>query len=460
MAAESAAHAMRSSMMHSMKIKVIITLLFFLIAFNSQAAQIRDGRAARFKAAAVSARSALMMGQVQRSRAQTKKPDRAPQKQRPQKLLPHSISLADGQKFDLNLPEGFDITVAAEGLKRVRFMALSPDRRVFVTDMYNLTDNNRGVVYILDDFDERKGKFGRVTPYLKGLRNPNSVAFYSDGAGNSWLYLALTDRLVRYRYANGDDKPQSPPEVLATFPDYGLSYKYGGWHLTRTISVGPNEKLYVSVGSSCNACEEKEEIRATVLEMEMDGRGKRTYARGLRNAVGIKWVDNRLFATNMGSDHLGNDKPQDTMYALKEGVNYGWPYCYQYRSKIYSDAQFAKSAKRVNCSTVPVAYAAFPAHSSPLGLEYFDSHKHSSILQNSFLVALHGSSDHRMGRGHSIVQVKSGSTQRDFVTGFIAGGQLRGRPVDVLQMSADSFLFTDDYAGVIYYVFRKSTTAR
>jgi glucose/arabinose dehydrogenase len=376
------------------------------------------------------------------------------------KLLPHRISLANGQKFDLNLPEGFDITVAAEGLKRVRFMARSPDNRIFVTDMYNLTDNSRGVVYILDDFDERKGEFRRVTPYLKELRNPNSIAFYTDRAGQSWLYLALTDRLVRYRYANGDDRPQSAPEVIATFPDYGLSYKYGGWHLTRTVAVGPNDKLYVSVGSSCNACEEKEEIRATVLEMEMDGRHRRTFARGLRNAVGIKWVDARLFATDMGADHLGNDKPQDTMYALKEGLNYGWPYCYQYRNKMYRDTQFDKSAKRVNCSEVPVGYAAFPAHSSPLGLEYFDSRRHSSILRNSFLVALHGSSDHRMGRGHSIVQVKTGSAQRDFVSGFIAGGELRGRPVDIMQTGADSFLFTDDYAGVVYYVFRKSTPAQ
>jgi glucose/arabinose dehydrogenase len=162
----------------------------------------------------------------------------------------------------------------------------------------------------------------------------------------------------------------------------------------------------------------------------------------------------------MGSDHLGNDKPQDTMYALKEGVNYGWPYCYQYRSRVYSDAQFARSAKRISCGDVPLAYAAFPAHSSPLGLEYFDARRHSSILQNSFLVALHGSSDHRMGRGHSIVQVKAGTPQRDFVSGFIANGELRGRPVDVLQTGADSFLFTDDYAGVVYYVFRRGTAAR
>jgi glucose/arabinose dehydrogenase len=434
-----------------MKIKMVVILLL-LMACGSKAAQIRDG----------SARSAAQLPGLLRDLSQGKTSTRRSSgaSGRTFKLTPHKISLADGQTFSLNLPEGFDITVAAEGLKRVRFMARSPDNRIFVTDMYNLTDNSRGVVYILDDFDERTGKFGSVTRYLTRLRNPNSIAFYTDRAGNSWLYLALTQQLVRYRYVNGDEAPRGAPEVLATFPDYGLSYKYGGWHLTRTVTVGPNDKIYVSVGSSCNACEEKEEIRATVLEMDADGGHRRVFARGLRNAVGIKWINGKLFATNMGADHLGLNRPQDTFYAVREGLNYGWPYCYQYRSKIYSDPQFDKSAKRLKCEDVPLADAAFAAHSSPLGLEYFDSQHHSSILQNSFLIALHGSSDHKMGRGHLIVQVKDRSRVRDFVTGFIQKGKLYGRPADVMQMGADSFLFTDDYAGIVYYVFRKSVASR
>ena len=89
---------------------------------------------------------------------------------------PHKITLANGKTFTLNLPEGYAISVAAQGLKRVRFMALSPDKRIFVTDMYNLTDNRRGVVYILDQFDPSTRQFKKVTKYMTGLRNPNSVA--------------------------------------------------------------------------------------------------------------------------------------------------------------------------------------------------------------------------------------------------------------------------------------------
>src|SRR5262249_53575795 len=167
--------------------------------------------------------------------------------------------------FNLYLPAEYDIFVAAQGLKRVRFLTKSPDGRIFVTDMYNRTDNSRGKVYILDNFDQKTHKFANVMPYLTSLRNPNSVAFFKEPNGQEWFYLALTDRLLRYKYVEGETQPAGEPEVLATFPDYGLNYKYGGWHLTRTLAFGENGKLYVSVGSSCNACVETESVRASIL---------------------------------------------------------------------------------------------------------------------------------------------------------------------------------------------------
>ncbi|HEX8286640.1 MAG TPA: hypothetical protein VF556_01515 [Pyrinomonadaceae bacterium] len=163
-----------------------------------------------------------------------------------QKLVPNKISLKSGLTFYLNLPAGYKIIPATEGLKRVRFFAKSPDGRIFVTDMHDLTDNRKGAVYILEEFDLESGKFTRVTPYLTNLKNPNSAAFYTDERGQDWFYLAETDKLTRRRFTRNETKPtDSKPEVLATFPDYGLSYKYGGWHLTRTIAFAPNGKLYV-----------------------------------------------------------------------------------------------------------------------------------------------------------------------------------------------------------------------
>lgn len=371
-----------------------------------------------------------------------------------QKLVPHPISLANGKAFDLNLPEGYEIKVAAQGLKRVRFMTMSPDNRLFVTDMYNKTDNHRGVVYILDQFDQTTHRFKKVTKFLSDLHNPNSVAFYTDQNGTDWFYLALTDRLVRYRYEAGKDSPSGEPQELATFPAYGLGYKYGGWHLTRTVIFGGNGKMYVSVGSSCNACEEKEEVRATVLEMNPDGSGKRYFARGLRNAVGLRWTMNKLYATNMGSDHLGINRPADTFYALEDNKNYGWPYCFQAGPKIYPDPKFNVNGEKFDCAQVPRALTPFPAHSSPLGLEYFDS-KNSTDLANSFLVALHGSTNKSLRRGYKVVRIRQNGASSDFITGFFELSRINGRPADVFSFGKDAFLLTDDYGGVVYYVYKK-----
>jgi glucose/arabinose dehydrogenase len=376
-----------------------------------------------------------------------------------QTLKPNRVSLSTGVSFNLNLPADFAISVAAEGLKRVRFMARSPDGRIFVTDMYNLTDNRKGAVYILDEFDGPSRRFKKVIPYLTGLRNPNSIAFWTDELGNHWFYLALTDRLLRYKFSLGEIAPTGQPEVLATFPDYGLGYKYGGWHLTRTIAVGPDAKLYVSVGSSCNACEEKEAVRASILEMDPDGKNQKHFAGGLRNAVGLRWFEGKLYATNMGSDHLGANRPADTLVEVKKGTDYGWPYCYQAGSKLRRDEKFNRRGAKMNCLEVPRAFWAMAAHSSPLGLEFFTIRENPS-LGGSVLVALHGSTAKSLKRGYRVARLRNlGPTARpaeeDFINGFLVNGKVFGRPVDIFRTGPDAFLLTDDRAGVVYYVHKK-----
>ncbi len=367
-------------------------------------------------------------------------------------LTPHKISLKSGASFSLNVPADYEIIPAAEGLKRVRFFAKAPDGRIFVTDMYNLTDNKRGAVYLLDGFNEKSGKFRAAIPYMTKLRNPNSVQFYTDERGQDWMYLAETDKLTRRKFTRGEIRPTGIPQTLASFPDYGLSYKYGGWHLTRTIAFSPAGKLYISVGSSCNACDETEEVRATVIEMNPDGGGKRYFAKGLRNAVGLKWIGQSLFATNQGSDHLGLQKPDETFYAIKDGADYGWASCYQSNGRVFRDSPYKRLR---NCANVPVSYAYFPAHSSALGFDYFGEDTEDPKIQNSFLVALHGSTDERVGHGYKIVVMRKGQRLQDFISGFMVGKTVYGRPCDIMKLDENSFLFSDDRGGNVYLVRKK-----
>ena len=375
------------------------------------------------------------------------------------KLVPKKISLKDGREFNLNLPSNYEIIPAAEGLRRVRFFAVAPDGRIFVTDMFDMSDNRKGAVYILDAWDSRKGKFGSVVRFMTNLRNPNSVAFYTDKKRQDWFYVAETDRLTRYKFTRNSTAPTGAPEVVATFPAYGLDYKHGNWHLTRTIAFSPAGKLYVSVGTSCDSCTEKEkekDIRGVVLEMNPDGGGKRVFARNIKNAVGLKWIGGKFFATNEGVDNLGLDKPDDTFYELKDGANYGWSQCFQANGKIEFDPKRFKKKPLPDCSFVPVSYAYFPAHSSALGFDFFDGKTSDVNLKNSFLVALHGSTDRNWQRGYKIVSVREGNQQQDFITGFVQGINTYGRPCDILKISRDSFLFTDDRGGVVYFVRRKN----
>ncbi|KXJ98465.1 MAG: NHL repeat-containing protein [Acidobacteria bacterium OLB17] len=372
------------------------------------------------------------------------------------RLTPHKVQLKNGRAFTLNLPEDLEIIPAAEGLKRVRFFAKSPDGRVFVTDMYNLTDNKRGAVYILDGFDERTGKFARVIPYMTGLRNPNSCQFYTDASGQAWFYLAETHQLTRRRFTPGETRPSDDkPEVLATFPDYGLSYKYGGWHLTRTLAFAPNGRLYVSVGSSCDACVEKEKVRASVISMEPDGTDQREIASGLRNAVGMRVIDGQVYVTGQGVDHLGLNKPDEVFYALKEGTDYGWPYCYSSKGRVYRDPKFKRAA---GCRDVPAPYAYFPAHASALGFDHFSEADTDPILKDAFLVSLHGSTNKRVGHGYKVVLMRKGKPLEDFITGFLKKGTVFGRPCDIMKIGTNAFLLTDDNKGIVYLVRKKGTT--
>ncbi|MGC2618137.1 MAG: hypothetical protein WA414_03795 [Acidobacteriaceae bacterium] len=430
---------------------------------------------------------------------------------------PHTLTYAPGKSITLSLPEDFDISIAATGLRRVRFFAKAPDGRIFVTGMHDLSDNTNGSVFTLDGWNAQTHRFTRITHYLDHLRNPNNLAFWTDPATHqTWLYLPLTDKLVRYKYSPGDNAPTSPPQTLMRFPDYGLSYKYGGWHLTRTVAIAEVNgaaRVFVAAGSSCNYCQEREVLRAAIVSMDPDGQHPTLIAQGMRNAVDLHAVpalNGALFATNMGDDHLGDRLPEDTFFQVDPSpsapLNFGWPTCYFAHGKpvqdstplpsitnakaiaptpAQSDSVYGKQsgvaaagsnltaggghsaepdpnaalghapAPLASCEHVPPAYTTFAAHSSPLGFAFFP--QGDSLLHDSFLVALHGASHPRIGTGYRVVRFSPTDRKpRDFITGFLTmlNGKplVHGRPCGILRIAPDTFLLTDDYLGLVYYI--------
>ena len=355
----------------------------------------------------------------------------------------------------LSAPSSWKLHVAATGLNRVRFLTPTPDGRIIATDLRDLSDNTRGTLWMLSGLDAATGRFASVTAFLRNLRNPNSVAFLKQGATGSspprtWLYVALTDRLVRYPWKDGDTAPSGAAQEIARFPDYGKPAKEGGWHLTRTVVVGPDGFLYVSVGSSCDACVEKEPERASILRMDPLGAKVEVYATGLRNAVGMEFVGTRLLVTAMGTDHLGVEAPDETVYEVKAGGFYGWPSCYQRNAKVVADPAYPRPG---GCSRVPLAVTTFPAHSAPLGIARFGDTVTDTTMRGKYLVALHGSGSAAQRRGYKIVRFAEGGMAEDVITGFQVGGtRAAARPCGILPWGDNGFLFTDDKGGNVIWV--------
>ncbi|AZI42008.1 sorbosone dehydrogenase family protein [Deinococcus psychrotolerans] len=330
------------------------------------------------------------------------------------------------------VPQGFSVTTYTDGFERPRLMALAPNGDVF------LSDTGAGKVYVM----RGKTKAETKTVFASGLNQPHGLAFHG-----GYLYVANTDSVIRFAYKSGDQKAAGPAEKLVDLPS-------GSGHSTRTVVFGPDDKMYVAVGSSCNVCEESNDKRAAVWVYDADGKNGKPFSTGLRNAVGLEWYGGTLYATNNGRDELGDNYPPEGFYKLAVGRNFGWPYCYTTETgqpQVW-DKDFGKKNADV-CKAATPAFALTTAHSAPLGLAFYDGKVFPSKYQGQMFVALHGSWNRSEKSGYRVVTVdpKSGKVQ-DFMTGFISGKSSKGRPVDLLTLPDGSMLLTDDDGGKVYRI--------
>ncbi|AWN23781.1 sorbosone dehydrogenase [Deinococcus irradiatisoli] len=330
------------------------------------------------------------------------------------------------------VPQGFAVSTYADGFQRPRLMALAPNGDVF------LSDAGAGKVYVL----RGKGKAESKTVYAQGLNQPHGLAFHG-----GYLYVANTDGVVRYAYKSGDQKASGNPEKLLSLPS-------GAGHSTRTVVFGPDDKMYVATGSSCNVCEESDDKRAAVWVYDADGKNGKPYSTGLRNAVGLEWYGGTLYATNNARDNLGDNVPPEGFYKLGQGRDFGWPYCYTLQpgqAQVW-DKDFGKKSAETCKSTTP-AFALTTAHSAPLGLAFYTGKTFPDKYQGQMFVALHGSWNRTTKSGYKVIMIdpKSGKVQ-DFLTGFLSGQSAKGRPVDLLSLPDGSMLLTDDDAGKVYRI--------
>ena len=350
----------------------------------------------------------------------------------------------------LRVPRGFVVNVFAEGLDRPRWLALTPDGDVLVTEtrqnrIQRLRDTNG------DGVADVKATF--ATPN-NGLNQPFGMAF----AGDSF-FLGNTDAVLRFPYQKGQPQIEGTGQPIAQLPAEGHNN-----HWTRNVVTAPGgKKLYVSIGSGTNASEEPSP-RASVQVMNLDGSGRQTFASGVRNPVGLDFHPRtgELYATINERDGLGDSLVPDYLTRLRSGEFYGWPYAYLSRDRL--DPRLTQNGQSLRPDLVAKTRTPdvlFEAHSAALGLQFYNGSTFPEKYRNGAFVAFRGSWNRSQGTGYKIVFVPFSPTGRspgyyeDFLTGFLldpSGPTTWGRPVGLLTLPDGSLLVTEEANNRIYRV--------
>ena len=334
---------------------------------------------------------------------------------------------------DLVLPSGFHATVFAGGLTGARLMTVSPEGVLLVAQ------RPRHQVLALPD------KGGRAEPevILGNLTNAHSLAF-KDG----WLYVATTPAIVRVRWANG--KPHGEPEKVADLPSSTPSV-----HVSRTINFGPDGRLYVSIGSSCNVCVESDPRRTTIQVVQPDGT-LQPYARGLHNAIGFDWEPQtgRMWAGETGQDNLGDDFPPDEIDLIEAGKHYGFPFFIAKSQPNANQPELNNVKPDVTEADVVPPALELPAHVSPIDMRFYRGTQFPRDYRNALFIALHGSA--RKNNGYAVARVLMRDGRpiglEDFATGFLKDGVVLGRPAGLATGRDGALYVSDDNKGFIYRI--------
>ena len=336
----------------------------------------------------------------------------------------------------IRLPDGFRISLYAEGLEDARSLARSPAGVVYVGT------RRAGNVYAIVD-DDGDGDADRTWTIARGLAMPNGVA-WRDGA----LYVAENHRVIRFDAI--DDRLDDPPVPVVVRDDFPTERSHG-W---RYIDFGPDGWLYVPVGAPCNICLSEDPIFASITRMRPDGSDREIYARGVRNTVGFDWhpATGELWFTDNGRDRMGDDVPPDELNRAGEpGLHFGYPFCHggdvpdPEHGELRPCAEFVPPARKLG------------AHVAALGMLFYRGDAFPAEYRHQVFIPEHGSWNRSEKTGYRVTLVRldgngNAISYAPFAEGWLHEGEDWGRPVDLLELPDGSLLVSDDANGVVYRI--------
>ncbi|MDQ3542143.1 MAG: PQQ-dependent sugar dehydrogenase, partial [Chloroflexota bacterium] len=354
---------------------------------------------------------------------------------------PEQIPFSEDMLGQLDVPEGFEISVYSQGLDNPRMMAFGPDGTLYVTE-----PAANSVVGLRDT--DGDGQVDETIPAASNLPLVHGILFHEGR-----VFLAGEKQVWSAEVAD-DGTFGNPDTILDNLPD-------GGQHPRRTIAIGPDGMLYTSLGSSCNSCVEPNPEAATIIRPALDGSGREIFAKGLRNTLGFQWnpETDALWGWDQGSDWRGGDQPPEELNQIVEGGNYGWPHCFgDQEPDIYQSYVPSGATSEQYCANTQAPTMIYQAHSSPITFLFYTADQFPAEYQGDGFVAMRGSWNRDPVTGYELVHVdfENGEpvSAEPFISGWLVqdGAGHFGRIAGLVVTPEGSLLISDDTNGVIYEV--------
>jgi Raf kinase inhibitor-like YbhB/YbcL family protein len=362
-------------------------------------------------------------------------------------IEPTKVEASDERVAKLKVPAGFKVSVFARDVINPRILAVGDQGQVYASR------RNIGDVIMLKDTNG-----DGVADETKVVANRPNVHGLAIHEGK--LYLT-TIKEVFVADIQPDGTLGELNRIIDDLPD-------AGQHPNRTIGFGPDGMLYISVGSTCNACAEANPENATMLRAKPDGTNRTIVASGLRNTIGFGWDSaGRMWGLDHGIDWLGDDEQAEELNLIVEGKKYGWPY-------VYADSKFnpqdnppAEITLKQWAEMSEEPALLYTAHAAPMQMAFYEGGMFPEAYKGDAFVAMRGSWNRNPPSGYEVVRVhyEDGKPVRfePFLTGFMQknGDQFEqfARLVGVAVAKDGALLVSDDDSGMIYRVSHEGKAA-
>jgi glucose/arabinose dehydrogenase len=375
----------------------------------------------------------------------------------------------------LRVPDGFAVRGFASGLAGPRLLAAGPDGALYVAE------RQAGRILRLPDADG-DGLADEKQTVLSGLLAPHSMDWAS-----GCMYVAENDKVSRHCDGDGDGSLEQHALVVRL--------PTGGNHTSRTLHIGPDGKLYVAAGSTCNVCVEPNPQRAAIMRFNLDGsipadnpfandpdmRRRAVWAEGLRNSIDFLFMpDGQLWANHNGRDNMisaqaKDDRPlEELVIPVQRGRHHGWPYCTSERSDgntapgpgPYREApdpsgDVPRAPAGFNCADAVPALFTATAHAAPIGMARYEGANFPQAYRGDLFVALHGSWNRTPPAACVVVRVRVDEglpiASEEFLIGFQNGpnqacASAWGRPAGIAAGPDGALYVSDDKNGRVYRI--------